>query len=124
MRNRLLIIKENEPWKYVASFDDARQAIEDDAVDAWDRSVDPNQRPVAYPGLEWDINAQDDAFAWLHFPEGGLIEYSIVDPWPFAAWAFCNSEDPCGETADCVIVSYDNKGCDYEHSQELMIWLG
>lgn len=120
----LQVIRENNHLAFALTFEDARQAIEDDAVIAWENLRDPNAADAqVYPGLEWSINGPDDCFAWLHFGEA-LIEYSIVDPTPFAAWAACNmAHDEDRPVADCILVTYDNKGCDYAHSQELIIWL-
>lgn len=113
----LQVIKENEHFAYVATLDDARQAIEDDAVIVWQNLRDPNAPDAqAYPGLEWSVNKQHDAFAWLNFGRA-VIEYSIVDPMPFVTVGRITED---GERVWFVV--YDNMGCDYAHSQEMMIW--
>lgn len=91
--------------------------IEDDAVVTWDAVRDPNASPRewAYPGLDWDRSTPTTA--WLPIGNGG-VEYSIIDPTPFATYARVIYDG-----YPCMLIEYDNPGCDYPFSQELAIWL-
>lgn len=125
------IIRDNEHLAFARTLEDARQAVEDDAVSIWDRLRDPNTADAqVYPGLEWSepdgsVLMDDPAWsllAWFEF-DRAHVEYQIVDPTPFAAWGAVNAGVLEPPLADAICITYDNKGCDYPYSQELLIWL-
>lgn len=69
----ITILKDDKEFKQVADLKTAREAIEDDAVDTWVNSVDPNVPDARlYPGIEWTGNT-----AFLAIGRGG-VSYSIL----------------------------------------------